>query len=78
LPWHSIFGRARRRHDGIAFAWQPKARSFDMLSASTHSTVAKAQVASRTTRDRFVDAGFHVSVALLGAAILAVAAIALF
>jgi hypothetical protein len=47
-----------------------------MLSAPSHSSVSKAQVATRTTRDRFVDAGFHVSVALLGAAILVVAALA--
>jgi hypothetical protein len=48
-----------------------------MLSAPSPSSLSKAQVATRTTRDRFVDAGFHVSVALLGAAMLAVAALAL-
>ena len=48
-----------------------------MLSAPSQTTLAKAQLNPRTTRDRFVDAGFHVSVALLGAAIVVVAAIAL-
>jgi len=34
--------------------------------------------AARSTRDRFVDAGFHVTVALLGAAIVCVIALTAF
>jgi hypothetical protein len=44
---------------------------------SGHSSKGSSS-AVRTTRDRFVDAGFHVSVALLGVAIACVVALAAF
>jgi hypothetical protein len=46
-----------------------------MTSAQTSKASASA---ARSTRDRFVDAGFHVSVALVGAAILGVIALTVF
>jgi hypothetical protein len=45
--------------------------------SSAHQSKASSSVA-RTTRDRCVDAGFHVSVALLGVAIVFVVALAAF
>jgi hypothetical protein len=46
-----------------------------MITAPTSKASAST---ARSTRDRFVDAGFHVSVALVGAAILGVIALTVF